>query len=131
MSLANALAQLRHLYAQMIDPATNRNPASAAKGLLGPAIVELERAARAESEGTREDIARILEAADEFPAAAIVRALTSPADLGATASRDGQGETPTCRAGLPDGRRCSFHAVPGSMFCWSHGGPDEGTGGTK
>lgn len=42
-----ALAKLRHLYSQMVDPEANRNPAGAAKGLLGPAIQDLERFAAA------------------------------------------------------------------------------------
>jgi len=44
MSLDHAVAQLRHLYSQMIGGDV-RYPAEAAKGLLGPAIPEIERAA--------------------------------------------------------------------------------------
>lgn len=40
------LAQLRHLYAQMLDPQANKDPVGAAKGLLGPAIKALEEFAR-------------------------------------------------------------------------------------
>ncbi len=41
---AHAIAQLRHLYAQMLRPSwTTEQVAEAAKGLLGPAIADLER----------------------------------------------------------------------------------------
>lgn len=42
MSATHAIAQLRHLYAQMIEGHV-RDTGAAARGLLGPAIAELER----------------------------------------------------------------------------------------
>jgi hypothetical protein len=42
MSMAHAIAQLRHLYAQMIGGYVTY-PAEAAKGILAPVIAELER----------------------------------------------------------------------------------------
>ena len=42
MSLGHCIAQLRHLYSQMVGGDV-RDPARAAKGLLGPVIAELER----------------------------------------------------------------------------------------
>lgn len=44
MSLDFQIAQLRHLYAQMVHGlVTTKNVASAARGLLGPVIESLER----------------------------------------------------------------------------------------
>lgn len=43
MSASHAIAQLRHLYKQMIAGEV-RDTAQAARGLLGPAIVKLEHA---------------------------------------------------------------------------------------
>jgi len=40
-----ALAKLRHAYAQLVSGAVN-DPVALAKGLIGPAIEQLERAAR-------------------------------------------------------------------------------------
>lgn len=61
MSTEHAIAQLRHLYSQMVGGYV-RYPAEAARGLLGPAIAELERlllsAERAEA---AEGLARALE----------------------------------------------------------------------
>jgi hypothetical protein len=39
--LAQILGSLRHLYAQMVNPTPNRDPAGMAKGLLGPSIEAL------------------------------------------------------------------------------------------
>lgn len=49
MAIEHALRKLRHLYEQMLDGrvrTTQRDIARAARGLLGPAIADIERAIR-------------------------------------------------------------------------------------